>query len=60
MVPTYYQPDRGFSTAGACSVKVSLARKLLVVLRSSVTIKLPANNAVHHTHECLLANIPSE
>ena len=60
VIRTYYQPDRGFSAAGACSVELSLDRKLLVVLRSSVTIKLPLNSAVHHAHERLLPDKPFE
>jgi len=54
MTRTYYQPDSGFSAAGAWVVELSLDRKLLVVKRSSVMIKLPVNSAVHHAHERVL------
>jgi len=60
MIRTYYQRDRGFPAAGACIVELSSDRKLLVVLRSSVTINLPVNSAVHQAHECLLPDIPFE
>ena len=60
MIRAYYQPDRWCSPAGACSVKLCLDRKLLVVLRSSVTIKLPVNSSVHHAHKFLLPDTPFE
>jgi len=60
MTRTYYQPDSGFSADGAWVVELSLDRKLLVVLRSSIMIKLPVNSALHHAHECLLPETPFE